>query len=71
MEFSRCARTGIREKTRPEDGLSKLNSVRFPFCGARLQSGSANLDSAEVDVLLGELEVRTAEAIKRFERLPE
>jgi hypothetical protein len=28
MEFSRCARTGVREKIRPEDGLSKLNSAR-------------------------------------------
>ena len=50
MEFSRCARAGARpaiETAAPEDGLSKLNSVR----------------NIEVDVLLGELGNRTAVAI--------
>ena len=70
MEFSRCARTDVHEKIRPLDGLSKLNSARFPFCGARLQSGSANLDNTEVDVIPGELEIWTAEAINSSNSLP-
>jgi len=44
----------IREKAAFEGGLSKLNSVVI----------------VEVDVLLGELGIRTAVAIKRAERLP-
>src|SRR5919202_3465128 len=47
MEFSRCARTSVRLTERnagPRAGLSKLSSLRY----------------IEVDVVLGELENRTA-----------
>jgi hypothetical protein len=52
MEFSRCVRyreAGPCWRTASTAGLSKLNSVRIPY--------------VEVDVLLGELSDRTAEAI--------
>jgi hypothetical protein len=41
MEFSRCARTDVREKIRPEDGLSKLNSARRTKCRGRRSSRRA------------------------------
>jgi hypothetical protein len=44
MEFSRCARTGVREKIRPEDGLSKLNSARYRGHGDRINSVPVNLE---------------------------
>jgi hypothetical protein len=46
MEFSRCARTDVREKIRPET-VSQNSTAHV-------------VRNAEVDVLLGELEHRTA-----------
>jgi hypothetical protein len=53
----------VREKTRDAVSQNSTACAAAPGC---LPETSA----IEVDVVLGELEIRTAEAIKRFERLP-
>jgi hypothetical protein len=61
MEFSRCAWTGVHEKTRP-NGRSLKTQQRdaIPTAGFRRSRHSR---SAEVDVIPGEPAGRTAEAI--------
>jgi hypothetical protein len=55
MEFSRCARIGVREKTRLKDGLSKLNSVRRAKCRGQRNSRRARTpdDSSKLEASNG------------------
>jgi hypothetical protein len=62
MEFSRCVRARFaQEKTARQDGLSKLSSVPNGRAGEARPafSGIASDAVVEVDVLLGDLVVRT------------
>jgi hypothetical protein len=56
MEFSRCARAGARRRTARTRRSLKTQQ---------------RTSTVEVDIVLGELGSRTAEAMQRAERLPE